>query len=110
MNGRITRADDAVVPVFDHGFLYGEGVYETLRTFGGRPFLFDRHMQRLRNSAGMLMLTVPMYYPVIKAFAERLRAAGKAPKVVIVACMRKLLTILNAMIRDMTPWRSPVQP
>jgi branched-subunit amino acid aminotransferase/4-amino-4-deoxychorismate lyase len=33
VNGSITRADDAVVPVFDHGFLYGEGVYETLRTY-----------------------------------------------------------------------------
>jgi transposase len=42
--------------------------------------------------------------PVIKAFAERLKAAGKAAKVVIVACMRKLLTILNAMVRDNVTW------
>ena len=42
--------------------------------------------------------------PVIKAFAARLRAAGKAGKVVIVACMRKLLTILNAMVRDHVTW------
>lgn len=42
--------------------------------------------------------------PVIKAFAARLRAAGKAGKVVIVACMRKLLTILNAMVRDGLAW------
>jgi transposase len=41
---------------------------------------------------------------VIKAFAERLKRAGKAPKVVIVACMRKLLTIMNAMIKSNTPW------
>lgn len=46
--------------VFDHGFLYGEGVYEVLRTYGGRPFLFDRHMRRLRNSASMLSLPVPL--------------------------------------------------
>lgn len=59
VNGRITRADDAVVPVFDHGFLYGEGVYETLRTYARRPFLFDRHMARLRRSAGMIALDVP---------------------------------------------------
>ena len=59
MNGRITRADDAVVPVFDHGFLYGEGVYETLRTYVRRPFLFDRHMARLRRSAAMIALDVP---------------------------------------------------
>jgi transposase len=42
--------------------------------------------------------------PVIKAFADRLKAAGKAAKVVIVACMRKLLTILNAMVRDNVTW------
>lgn len=42
--------------------------------------------------------------PVIKAFAEKLKGTGKAPKVVIVACMRKLLTIMNAMIKNNTPW------
>lgn len=42
--------------------------------------------------------------PVIKAFYARLIAAGKKPKVAIVACMRKLLTILNAMLKTMTPW------
>lgn len=42
--------------------------------------------------------------PAIKAFAERLKQTGKPPKVVIVACMRKLLTIMNAMIKSNTPW------
>lgn len=42
--------------------------------------------------------------PSIKAFYQRLRAAGKQPKVAIVACMRKLLTILNAMLKTKTPW------
>jgi transposase len=40
----------------------------------------------------------------IKAFAERLKKAGKPPKVVIVACMRKLLIIMNAMLKNNTPW------
>jgi branched-chain amino acid aminotransferase len=59
VNGRITDAQHAVVSVFDHGFLYGEGVYETLRTYNRDPFLFDRHMRRLRTSARMLDLDVP---------------------------------------------------
>ena len=42
VNGQITSADTAVIPVFDHGFLYGEGVYEVLRTYNGVPFLYDR--------------------------------------------------------------------
>jgi branched-chain amino acid aminotransferase len=59
VNGRISGERDAVISVFDHGFLYGEGIYETLRTYGGRLFLYDRHMRRLRNSAGMLALDIP---------------------------------------------------
>ena len=42
VNGRVCDQEHAVIPVFDHGFLYGEGVYETLRTYNGRPVLFDR--------------------------------------------------------------------
>ena len=59
VNGRISGEHDAVVPVFDHGFLYGEGIYETLRTYNGRPFLYDRHMRRLRNSARLIDLALP---------------------------------------------------
>ena len=59
VNGAIARAEDASIPVYDHGFLYGEGVYETLRTYNRVPFLFDRHMRRLRASAGYLQLDVP---------------------------------------------------
>lgn len=59
VNGTIKPADQAVVPVYDHGFVYGEGVYETMRTYNGVPFLYDRHMRRLRNSAGRLELPVP---------------------------------------------------
>jgi branched-chain amino acid aminotransferase len=60
VNGRITDEQQAVISVFDHGFLYGEGVYETLRTYGRRPFLLERHLRRLRKSAGMIALGVPL--------------------------------------------------
>lgn len=46
--------------------------------------------------------------PVIKRFYQRLRLAGKAPKVAVIACMRKLLTILNAMLKHRTPWHAAV--
>jgi branched-chain amino acid aminotransferase len=59
VNGRISDEHEAVISVFDHGFLYGEGIYETLRTYDGRLFLYDRHMRRLRNSARMIDLVVP---------------------------------------------------
>jgi branched-chain amino acid aminotransferase len=59
VNGKITAARDASVSVLDHGFLYGEGVYETMRTYDLQPFLFDRHMRRLRHSAVLMDLMVP---------------------------------------------------
>ncbi|MEO8678297.1 MAG: aminotransferase class IV [Vicinamibacterales bacterium] len=59
VNGVITDAAQAVIPVYDHGFLYGEGVYEVFRTWNGVPFLFDRHMKRLRESAARIGLAVP---------------------------------------------------
>ena len=59
VNGRIADGATATVPVFDHGFLYGEGVYETLRTYHRIPFLFDRHIKRLHHSAGLMELPVP---------------------------------------------------
>jgi len=61
INGRVVDEASATVSVFDHGFLYGEGVYETLRTYGRRPFLFDEHVARLRRSAALIALAVP--YP-----------------------------------------------
>ena len=77
VNGRISDQEHAAISVFDHGFLYGEGVYETLRTYNGKSFLFDRHMTRLRNSAGMLLLSVPLTDAEIDArFQETMRAAG----------------------------------
>jgi branched-chain amino acid aminotransferase len=59
VNGRITDAASAVIPIYDHGFLYGEGVYEVFRTYRGVPFLFGEHMTRLRESAARINLRVP---------------------------------------------------
>ena len=60
VNGRISDDRHAVISVLDHGFLFGEGVYETIRTYNRKPFLFDRHLRRLRASAGMIDLKVPL--------------------------------------------------
>ena len=51
-------------------------------------------------------LVAARFNPVIRAFYQRLRAAGKAKKVALVACMRKLLTVLNAMLKHRTHWRT----
>lgn len=52
-------------------------------------------------------LVATKHNPILKEFYERLLSAGKPKKVALVACMRKLLTILNAMMRDRAIWRCP---
>lgn len=75
VNGRISPAAEATIPVFDHGFLYGEGVYETLRTYHRRSFLFAEHMARLRRSASMIALTVPFSDDDLEQEIEKTAAA-----------------------------------
>jgi len=77
VNGRIADAAAASIPVFDHGFLYGEGVYETLRTYRRIPFLFDRHQERLRRSAALLALPVPFTDDELLAQISATMAAHK---------------------------------
>lgn len=60
---------------------------------------------QVRRVLYMATLTAATHNPTIKAHYQRLVAAGKLPKVALVACMRKLLITLNAMVRTQTPWR-----
>jgi branched-chain amino acid aminotransferase len=71
VNGRIGGEREAVVSVFDHGFLYGEGVYETLRTYNRRLFQYERHVRRLRRSAQMISLEVPFTDDALAAEVDR---------------------------------------
>lgn len=76
------------------------GTWRGKRTiFGGRA--------GVRTTLYMANLSAMRFNPQIKTFAERLKAAGKPFKVVAIACVRKLLTILNIMVRDNQPWRNP---
>lgn len=62
----------------------------------------------VRAALYMAALVATRHNPVIHAFYQRLLTAGKPKKVALVACMRKLLTILNAMLKHKAPWRSPL--
>lgn len=47
LNGTVMESGEAVISIYDHGFLYGMGLFETFRTYGGRPYLLKQHMERL---------------------------------------------------------------
>ena len=65
---------------------------------------------KLRATLYMAALVATRYNPIISAFYQHLLEVGKAKKVALVACMRKLITILNAMVKSMTPWHPGLGP
>jgi branched-chain amino acid aminotransferase len=75
MDGRLVPREQAVVSVFDHGLLYGDGVFEGIRVYNRRIFRLDQHLDRLWDSAKALALEIPMDRA---AMADALRATVKA--------------------------------
>ena len=59
INGRLLRAEEARISIFDRGLLYGDGIFETFRIYDGRPFRVDDHLRRLQRSARAIRLRLP---------------------------------------------------
>lgn len=60
IDGQLYDKENAKISVYDHGFLYGDGVFEGLRVYGGRVFRLDEHLRRLWNSAKSIWLEIPI--------------------------------------------------
>ncbi|MCA9131939.1 MAG: branched-chain-amino-acid transaminase [Planctomycetales bacterium] len=60
INGKYYAKEDAKISVYDHGLLYGDGVFEGLRAYAGKIFRLDEHLQRLYESARSIMLEIPL--------------------------------------------------
>lgn len=80
VDGRIVPAGTARVSVLDTGFTHGDGVYETLRTYGGRPFELTRHLRRLRASAGRLGFDITPADEVLRKRLDRLLGRAANPE------------------------------
>lgn len=76
MNGQVLLPEAAQVSIFDRGFLYGDSVYEVMRTAGGHPVDLERHLARLSRSAAALVLPVPEVAHLRDAIAAAAEAAG----------------------------------
>ncbi len=76
-NGKLVPEKKALVSVFDHGFLYGDGIYETLRAYKGTVFMLDEHIERLFRSASMIGLVLPMGHDGIKEAVYQTIKANK---------------------------------
>ncbi len=89
LNDRLVPEDRALVPVFDHGFLYGDGIYETLRAYKGVVFRFREHIGRLFRSASMIGLAVPMSPEGIeRAVYSTMEANGQKDAVIRITVSR----------------------
>jgi branched-chain amino acid aminotransferase len=77
VNGNLVPAEEASVSVFDHGFLYGDGVFEGIRVYNGRIFKLDEHLERLYDSAHVIMLRIPLSKEEMRrAVIDTVRANG----------------------------------
>ena len=66
LNGKIVPSKEASISVFDHGFLYGDGIYETMRVYDGVVFKIDEHLLRLYRSASLIGLNIPLDHAELK--------------------------------------------
>jgi branched-chain amino acid aminotransferase len=63
--GKLYDKEDAKISVYDHGLLYGDGVFEGMRSYGGKVFRLEQHLDRLWNSAKAIALEIPMSRPAM---------------------------------------------
>lgn len=77
VNGRFVPKEEARVSVFDHGYLYGDGVFEGIRAYGGRVFRLEEHLDRLYDSARTILLEIPLPKEAMReAILDTLRRNG----------------------------------
>lgn len=77
LNGELVGLDEAKISVFDHGLLYGDGVFEGIRSYNGRVFELDAHMRRLCDGAKTLRLEIPLSVEQFKeSIYQTLKANG----------------------------------
>lgn len=82
-NGRFIAESEARVSAFDRGYLYGDGLFDTVRIINGRPFLWDRHLDRLMHGAGLMLLNMPFGKGDLTVFAIQLIEENNLPDCVL---------------------------
>lgn len=79
LNGQFVPENQAVVSVFDRGFLYGDGLFEGIRVFNGKLFRWRQHLERFQHGANFLRIAVPFSAEATGEFAKRLIAENQMP-------------------------------
>ncbi len=89
LDGELRSPEEARVSVFDRGFLFGDSVFETVRTYGGRPFRLEEHLQRLERSADRVFIELPASLDTLaQEVAESIASAGNPESYVRIVVTR----------------------
>jgi branched-chain amino acid aminotransferase len=83
LNGNFVPEERAVVSVFDRGFLYGDGLFETFRVHGGEPFCWEKHMERMLHGAELLHIHLPYNPEEMRNFATELIQRNQMPEALL---------------------------
>lgn len=83
LNGEFVPEEKAVISVFDRSFLFGDGLFETVRVYNGKPFRWPQHMKRLQAGADFLKLRLPFARTEIEGFVEKLIQQNEMPEAVL---------------------------
>ena len=78
LNGRFVPEEHALVSIFDRGFLFGDGLFETIRILNGTPFRWQQHLERLQRGAALLQISVPYGPEPLRGFVDRLIVENRA--------------------------------
>lgn len=103
LNGQLLRQEEAVVSLFDRGFQFGDGLFETMRSYGGKVYLLSRHLERLRS--GATMLGIPL--PADKELTERIAFTIAANNLLDCAVRLTVTRGVSENLFDIRPDTSP---
>src|SRR6185312_12187403 len=83
LNGKFVPEERAVVSVFDRAFLLGDGLFETILIFNGKPFRWQQHLERLQRGAKFLGIKLPFSPKQLRDIADKLIARNKMPNALL---------------------------
>jgi branched-chain amino acid aminotransferase len=98
LNGQFVPEEEARVSVFDRGFLYGDGLFEAVRVFAGRPFRWEQHIERLERGAGFLKIGLPISAAALRTAVDELIARNQMPE-----CLLRVMLTRGVGVRGYSP-------
>src|SRR5258707_280259 len=98
LNGQFVPEAEAVISVFDRSFLYGDGLFETMPVFNGKPFRWEQHLERLQRGSEFLQIQLPFAADVLLSFALELLSKNQMPD-----CLLRVTLSRGVGVRGYSP-------